>query len=203
MARIRTIKPDFWTDEKLAECSRDARLLFIGTWNFADDEGRMEYNPKRLKMQVFPGDIIEVASLVEELKRHALVIVYRVGHRDFLAIPNFKKHQRVDHPKASVIPAPVQEDSLKDLRSVLKDSVNDPQTLAPEGNGMEWNGINTLRPNNLVQTCGRLQDQNRRSRYRKRRASLHSFSKLKFSTTNPTIESLPPKNANGHKQRTG
>ena len=30
MARIRTIKPDFWTDEKVVELSAFARLLFIG-----------------------------------------------------------------------------------------------------------------------------------------------------------------------------
>src|SRR6516225_1279453 len=106
MARIRTIKPEFWSDEKLAECTLGARLLFIGTWNFADDEGRMEYSPKRLKMQVFPGDDIDVVALVEELAKYKLVILYRVGDRDYLAIPNFRKHERVDHPRASSIPAP-------------------------------------------------------------------------------------------------
>lgn len=31
MARIRTIKPDFWTDEKLVKLSMEARLFFIGS----------------------------------------------------------------------------------------------------------------------------------------------------------------------------
>jgi hypothetical protein len=91
VARIRTVKPEFWSDEKLAECSRDARLLFIGTWNFADDEGRMEYSPKRLKMQIFPGDTIDVAPLVTELAHAGLVILYRVAERDYLQIPHFRK----------------------------------------------------------------------------------------------------------------
>ena len=32
MPRIRTIKPEFWTDEKIIELSLPARLLFIGLW---------------------------------------------------------------------------------------------------------------------------------------------------------------------------
>ena len=39
MARIRTIKPEFWTDEKVVTLPFEARLLFIGMWNFCDDEG--------------------------------------------------------------------------------------------------------------------------------------------------------------------
>ena len=39
MARIRTIKPEFWTSEQVVDCSPTARLLFIGLWNFCDDGG--------------------------------------------------------------------------------------------------------------------------------------------------------------------
>jgi hypothetical protein len=46
MARIRTIRPEFWTSEQVTECSMPARLLFIGLWNFCDDGGRMPYSPK-------------------------------------------------------------------------------------------------------------------------------------------------------------
>lgn len=52
MARIRTVKPEFWTDEKIVECSIPARLLFIGLFNFADDKGCLERSPKRIKIVV-------------------------------------------------------------------------------------------------------------------------------------------------------
>jgi len=54
MPRIRTIKPEFWTDDKIVELSFPARLLFIGLWNFCDDWGRMEYKPKSIKLRIFP-----------------------------------------------------------------------------------------------------------------------------------------------------
>jgi hypothetical protein len=59
MARIRTIKPDFWTDEALADCSPTARLLFIATWSFADDHGNLERSARQLKAQAFPYDNID------------------------------------------------------------------------------------------------------------------------------------------------
>ncbi len=56
MARIRTIKPEFWEDEGVAALSRDARLLWIATWNCADDEGILRWTPDYIKAQVFPYD---------------------------------------------------------------------------------------------------------------------------------------------------
>jgi len=56
MARIRSIKPQFWTSEQIADCSPNARLLFIGLWNFCDDYGVHPASPARLKMEVFPND---------------------------------------------------------------------------------------------------------------------------------------------------
>ncbi len=41
MARIRTIKPEFWTDEKLAPLPPITRLVYIALWNMADDKGRL------------------------------------------------------------------------------------------------------------------------------------------------------------------
>src|SRR3990167_3984881 len=57
MARIRTIKPDFWMDARLAkDLTRDQRLFYIGLWNQADDEGRFRAHPDLLKGALFPYD---------------------------------------------------------------------------------------------------------------------------------------------------
>lgn len=39
MARIRSIKPEFWTDEKVSRLPGDTALFFIGLWTHADDHG--------------------------------------------------------------------------------------------------------------------------------------------------------------------
>ena len=56
MSRIRTVKPEFWTSEQIIACSPIARLLFIGLWNFCDDNGVHPASYIRLKAEVFPPD---------------------------------------------------------------------------------------------------------------------------------------------------
>jgi len=79
MARIRTVKPEFWTDEKIVEWSISARLLFVGLFNFSYDKGCMERSPKRIKMQVFPADTIDCEPLIMELITHGLLTEYSVN----------------------------------------------------------------------------------------------------------------------------
>lgn len=56
MARIRTVKPDLFSDEKLARVSLQARLLYIGLFTEADDQGRLYASAKRLAGALFPHD---------------------------------------------------------------------------------------------------------------------------------------------------
>lgn len=45
--RARDIKPGFFKNDQLADCSMAARLLFPGLWMMADREGRLENRPKK------------------------------------------------------------------------------------------------------------------------------------------------------------
>jgi len=94
--RIRTIKGEFWTDEKVVELSAWARLMFIGLWNMADDWGLMEWSSKRAKMLLFPADEVDVEALVDELETMEMVTMYENDGRKYLAVNNFHRHQRTD-----------------------------------------------------------------------------------------------------------
>lgn len=106
MARIRTIKPEIWTDERLTECSLSARLLFIGMLNFSDDNGNQAYSAKRLKMQIFPADVIDTQPLLNELLAQGVIIEYSVSDEKFLHIKGFRTHQVINRPSATRIPQP-------------------------------------------------------------------------------------------------
>lgn len=134
MARIRSIKPEFWTDEKIVELSPWARLLFIGLWNFADDDGRMVYSPKRAKMQIFPADLVEVSELIGELRRENLVRIYTVDSVEYLEIPGFSRHQKIDRRTASKLPPPPELDEDSTSPAEL------PRTPPTEGKGREGIG---------------------------------------------------------------
>lgn len=106
MARIRTIKPDFWTDEKVVELSAFARLMFIGMWNFVDDYGRAPLSAKRLKMQILPEDDVDPVKLIEEIRKLGLIVVYEVDGKEFFHVRGFSEHQKVDKRTDSKHPAP-------------------------------------------------------------------------------------------------
>ena len=136
MARIRSIKPEFWTDEKVVSLSPLARLLFIGMWNFADDFGRGEYSPVRMKMQILPADSADIAELLGEIRREGLIEVYTVDGKGFFAIKGFSKHQKVDHRVASKHPAPPTSADLP--RNPPPDQGED------QGREKEWKNSETV-----------------------------------------------------------
>ena len=134
MARIRTIKPEFWTSEQIVECSPNARLLFIGMWNFADDGGVIPDSWKRLKMQVFPGDAFtkdQVEKLIFELVSNGLVLRFMHENQAYLLIKGWY-HQKIDRPSYK-FPQPDEATKFDD------DSSNARRTLdgrhPPEGKG--------------------------------------------------------------------
>lgn len=96
MARIRSIKPEYWIDEKVTDLNPWARLLFIGMWNFADDQGYIDDKPRRIKMQVFPGDDLDIADLIADLVAAGLLTPYDSPVGPVLHIRNWDKHQKVD-----------------------------------------------------------------------------------------------------------
>lgn len=133
MARIRTIKPDFWTDEKIVELSFEARLFFIGTWNFADDNGNLQRSARKLKMQIFPADSIDCEPVIQQLLALGLLTEYSVNGDTYLHIVGFERHQVINRKSKSAIPLPVQlpeskasetGDSLNAGGSNQPDSVN-------------------------------------------------------------------------------
>lgn len=107
MARSRNIKPGFFTNDELAECSPFARLLFAGLWTIADKEGRLDDRPKKVKAMVLPFDDVDCNDLLQQLHNHKFINRYQVNNEQYIQINNWKKHQN-PHCKeaASEIPEP-------------------------------------------------------------------------------------------------
>lgn len=111
MARIRTIKPEFWSSEQIVELSPTARLLFIGLWNFCDDAGNHPASPRTLKMQVFPGDDFttdQIAAYISEMIDARLIIEYEVDTKKYWHVTGWH-HQKIEKPNYKYPPAPNQK----------------------------------------------------------------------------------------------
>ena len=100
MARIRTIKPEYWDDERVGKLPIPARLLFIGTWNFADDFGVIKASPPLLRSQIFPYDeklrSQEIKKWLDELVNLDMLVPLEFEGSDYYIIRHFKEHQVLD-----------------------------------------------------------------------------------------------------------
>ena len=107
MARSRNIKPGFFQNEDLVDLDPIVRLLFIGLWTLADREGRLENRPKKIKMQLFPADELDVHRALTGLAEKRLITLYSIDNINYIQVDNFHKHQ---HPhmkeQKSTIPEP-------------------------------------------------------------------------------------------------
>ncbi len=139
MARIRTIKPEFWTDEKVVELSAFARLLFIGLWNFCDDDGRVAFSPRRLKMQIFPSDTLDIELLFQDLATSRLIEIYIVNEISYIQVSGFSKHQKIDKRSVSKLPPPTSHHH----HPITPDPAESQPIPPLEGNGMEGKGVDS------------------------------------------------------------
>ena len=92
MAKMRGIKPEAFTDDKVLQVEPLARWLFVGMWTQACDNGHVEDNPVQLKVRLLPMDNCDVSDLVRQLVEVGLLD----QHDGFLKIPNLSTHQKID-----------------------------------------------------------------------------------------------------------
>lgn len=93
MARARNIKPSFFTNDELVELEPIYRLLFIGLWVLSDREGRLENRPKKIKMELFPADNVDIESGLSALQKTGFISLYNCYETNVIQINNFAKHQ--------------------------------------------------------------------------------------------------------------
>lgn len=112
MARIRTIKPSIWGDEKFSRVSRDARLLYVGLVSVSDDDGRFLASPAAVVGYVFPNDEDVTPGKFRrwfaELVQVGLISAYEVDGIRYGCHLRFRDHQRISHPQPSSLPAPTE-----------------------------------------------------------------------------------------------
>lgn len=97
MARIRSLKPEFWDSPGTAKASLRTRLLFMAMWNWADDYGVGDATPGRLINFAFPHDEISVADfprMLSEVSKSYEVVFFTFRNRPFYVIPSWDTHQR-------------------------------------------------------------------------------------------------------------
>jgi hypothetical protein len=144
--RIRSIKPEWLEDEKLAELSPHARVMSIALLLMADDYGNGRANLRMLAPRVFPFSsepVVDGAEALLELVHADYVRLYEVDGQRYYNVRNWEKHQRVDKPGKPIAPEfPGTENAndvgfMREIRGIL---ANIRGTLAPDRKGEEGKG---------------------------------------------------------------
>lgn len=123
--RARNIKPGFWKNEDLVDLAFEHRLLFIGLWMLADREGgRLEDRPKRIKMELFPCDNVNVEAGLQELCALGLLERYECQGVKVILITKFAEHQSPHHSeKRSELPGKAGYNTVSNPKKVAGEPV--------------------------------------------------------------------------------
>jgi hypothetical protein len=104
VARIRSIKPEFFTSETLARVPKSARLTFIGLWTYVDDNGVGPDNFRLITAALYPleedvsGTLADVIEELRTLENVGVIQRYSVAGKRFLFIKSWDEHQKISHP---------------------------------------------------------------------------------------------------------
>lgn len=96
MARIRSIKPEFWKDGKVLRLTEPCALFFIGLWNFCDDEGKCANDSFELASNMPRFRSQHVSRWIQNLFEVGLIQL----STDFrwISVTNWN-HQKIDRPR--------------------------------------------------------------------------------------------------------
>ncbi|MFD9503455.1 hypothetical protein [Streptomyces sp. NPDC060035] len=152
MARIRTVKPEAFFSESLAEVTVEAERTFFGLLTQADDHGRHRDNAAIIAGLLWPlraeHNSVKVEDDLQQLANADLVCRYTgCDGRRYLHIVTWFEHQKIDKPSQSRLPscsrhhgadrcAPCKgtctkrtEESPTPTRGLAEDSPNAPRAL--------------------------------------------------------------------------
>lgn len=123
MPRSRVIRPEFWSDEKLASLSRESRLTYAGLWGTSDDYGVTKGNTAWLRSQIFPYDedlkISKFQEWLDELERIGRILPFSSDGEKYFYIPKFIEHQKVDKPSKNRNPLPPEDIESRVTREIV------------------------------------------------------------------------------------
>lgn len=130
MARIRTIKPEIWTDEKFGPLDPVTKLVFIGLISQADDAGRILDSVRLIDGLLFAyDDSTSVRRSLDELSRTGLI---RRGETSsgqrIIQIAKWDAHQKIDRPNLDAALSPIVK-SDNNLREFDEQSTNNRRSL--------------------------------------------------------------------------
>lgn len=143
MARKRMIDPKIWSSEDFSEMSYFSRLVWIGLFSNADDEGRGKANYAYIKSQIFPFDedlsIKKIEASLKEIEKSMSIEFYQVDGKRYYQLLNWERFQTINRPSPSQIPLKmgsfekkISEQSMNNQGMFNEQSLNNQQAISEQ-----------------------------------------------------------------------
>ena len=134
MARKRMVDPSIWQSEDFSRLSTLAKLVFIGLFSLADDEGRGRANPTYLKSSLFPYNedlrSADIEKTLLEISSNMSVVFYSCDGSSYYSLLSWDTFQKIDRPTPSQIPE--FDESKEDIRRIFDEpSTSNQRALVP------------------------------------------------------------------------
>jgi hypothetical protein len=107
--RIRSVKPDYFRDEKLSDLETQypelrIMLVFEGLWCVSSGEGVFVWNPRVLKLDILPLVQYDLERSLHVLESSGMIRRFEADGKVYGHIVNFLKHQRISNKEALASP---------------------------------------------------------------------------------------------------
>lgn len=140
MARIRTMKPEYWGDEKLAPLAPIHRLVFLGLISQADDAGRLLDSVRYIDGLLFSrtddqscAESLIVLSEIEVIERGCTA-----SGQPVIQITNWTRHQKIEKPNLKGALPPI---ARRKRRSGATNGTSEIADLIPDESGNGRGGV--------------------------------------------------------------
>lgn len=147
--RIRTVKPETFTDELLWDLSEETGLpliqAYIGLWCYCDRDGKFEWRVRPLKLGILPYWHGDFEECLDTLHRAGRIVKYTDGEKVYGMVRRFTEHQSINNrEQKSVLPDPdecrIFAVSARVVDASLTGEARDDHASSGEQNRTEPNG---------------------------------------------------------------
>lgn len=150
MARIRTIKPEFFRHEAIQDLEADnpcshVMLVFAALWGHCDSNGVFEYRPRQLKLDILPFLDFSMQATLQLLVDAGFVVQYETEGKTYGYIKSFCEHQRLTGKEASEgVKYPFNPSLISEVQSKNSETVGNQQDTNSETLGKHWGSIGEI-----------------------------------------------------------
>ena len=144
MARIRTIKPEFFRHEAIQDLEADnpgnhVMLVFAALWGHCDSNGVFEYRPRQLKLDILPFLDFSMQTTLQLLVNAGFVVQYETEGKTYGYIKSFCEHQRLTGKEASEgVKYPFNPSLISEAQSKNSETLGNQQDTNSETLGKHW-----------------------------------------------------------------